>query len=107
MIDAEGHVKIIDLEYSKRIRGRTFTQLGSPGFMAPEVILGKGYSFKADIWSFGITLCELLTGHSPFNTSEDPIQVYERQLSLKFSLPKCNKTLQNLIQQCLIPEEED
>jgi len=73
MIDAEGHVKVIDLGFAKRVKGRTFTTLGTPSHVAPEVILGKGYSFKADVWSFGILICEFLTGHSPFHAVEDPI----------------------------------
>jgi serine/threonine protein kinase len=48
--------------------------------MAPEVLLGKGYGLKADVWSFGILLCELVSGHSPFH-ADQPIRQYEKQLS--------------------------
>jgi len=66
MIDSEGHIKIVDLGFAKWVNDRTFTAVGTDHFMAPEVLRGKGYGLKADVWSFGILICELLTGHTPF-----------------------------------------
>lgn len=65
MIDSEGHIKLIDFGFAKRLSEnvRTFTNCGTLGYTAPEVITGKsGYSFQADLWSFGILLVELLSG---------------------------------------------
>ena len=61
--------KLIDFGLSSLIKPGTkeYECCGSPGFAAPEVILGEGYTSKADIFSCGIILCFLLIGNSPFD----------------------------------------
>ena len=44
MIDEDGYPKLIDFGTAKIIEERTYTLLGTPQYMAPEVILGKGYN---------------------------------------------------------------
>lgn len=44
-------------------------KLGTIAFMAPEVASCKEHSHAADVWSLGIVLCVMLTGHIPFVSS--------------------------------------
>ncbi|KDR16839.1 Chromosomal serine/threonine-protein kinase JIL-1 [Zootermopsis nevadensis] len=39
--------------------------------MAPEIILGKGYSYEVDWWSVGITAFQMMIGHDPFYHDDD------------------------------------
>ena len=48
MVDDEGYPKLIDFGIAKIIQGRTYTVVGTPHYMAPEVIVGKGYGLLAD-----------------------------------------------------------
>jgi serine/threonine-protein kinase ULK/ATG1 len=60
---SQAHIKIADFGLSKRIGidEVTNTFLGSPLYMAPEIGKNLGYNFKADIWSLGLVLFEMLT----------------------------------------------
>ena len=40
---------------------------GSPYWMAPEVVMRKGHSFSADVWSFGCVLIEMITSRPPWS----------------------------------------
>ena len=68
VIDKDGHIKLIDFGFAKRLSSsnkmRTFTNCGTVGYTAPEILLNvsQGYSIEADIWSYGILLCELISG---------------------------------------------
>lgn len=69
--DLRGNVKLADFGASKRlqtIRSKTgFRSVhGTPYWMAPEVINGEGYGRKADIWSLGCTVVEMLTTKPPW-----------------------------------------
>lgn len=79
MIDNEGYLKLIDMGTAKFLKGnaKTFTIIGTPHYMAPEIITGKGqnielyyiqigYTFTVDIWSIGICLYEFMCGGVPF-----------------------------------------
>ena len=68
---------MIDFGTSKRMAdkgSRTYTIAGTPTYMAPEIVEGRGYSYAVDLWSLGITLYELLCGPTPYgNDTNDPM----------------------------------
>ena len=43
---------------TKQHRYRSCTIIGTPHYMAPEIILGKGYTFSGDLWGVGICMYE-------------------------------------------------
>lgn len=77
MIAGDGHIKLIDFGFAKVInKERAYTNCGTLGYTAPEVLTGVGYSYSADVWSFGMLVVVLLTGQLPF-TESDPMLVNE------------------------------
>ncbi|MBN8727660.1 MAG: protein kinase [Xanthomonadales bacterium] len=78
MISARGAVKIADFgialsnqDFSKKLTS-TGEFVGTPGYLSPEVCLGKPVDQRSDIFSLGIVLFEMLTGKMPFN-DESPL----------------------------------
>ena len=56
------------------------SKVGTPDYMAPEILLGTGHDFTCDWWSVGVITFELLTGYPPFN-DETPDAIFENILS--------------------------
>lgn len=115
LIDGNGQVKLADFGVSATIErtgnwggdGSRFTFVGTPCWMAPEVMdTDIGYDFHADIWSFGITILELAHGHAPFArfppmkvllmTLQNPPPTLEEADNKTFS-----KALRELVALCL------
>ena len=72
-----GYLKLIDFGTAKEIEDRTKTIIGTPHYMAPEVILGREYSFPVDYWSISICMYEFICGEVPFGErEEDPMEIY-------------------------------
>ena len=67
-----GVIKLGDFGFCKNLNSAdemAKTMLGSPIYMAPEVLRGEIYSNKADIWSLGVVLYEMLFKHCPFQSN--------------------------------------
>ena len=82
MVSLDGYVKILDFGIAKlvprpraadsaqktlvRVDTQTGTIMGTVNYMSPEQLLGRRVDLRCDIFSFGVVLCEMLTGAYPF-----------------------------------------
>lgn len=89
MIDEQGYLQLIDMGTAKKLdKNRTFTIIGTPHYMAPEVIQSKGYGTMADLWSLGVCMFEFMCGFVPFGEDEDdPFNVYKTVINGKLQFP--------------------
>jgi serine/threonine protein kinase len=71
LVTSDWTVKVADFGLSRfRSDKKTMSQVGTPMWMAPEVILGEKYTEKADVYSFGVILWEIMTRKEPYEDKE-------------------------------------
>ncbi|GER30845.1 protein kinase superfamily protein [Striga asiatica] len=86
-------LKICDFGYSKSalLHSQPKSTVGTPAYIAPEVLLKKEYDGKiADVWSCGVTLYVMLVGAYPFEDPAEPKdfrKTIHRILSVQYSIP--------------------
>ena len=107
-------IKLADFGFARSFEGDDMfnTFCGSPLYMAPELLLpskgksNKSYNSKADLWSIGIILYELLTGKIP-SYSKTVSQLSHKLMNNDFKLPasiKVTKECRNLLDRLLIKD---
>nr|CAH69660.1 cGMP-dependent protein kinase 13-1 [Paramecium tetraurelia] len=107
MVDEKGYLRMIDMGTAKFLNQksiRTYTIIGTPHYMAPEIITGKGYTFTVDLWSIGVCLYEFMCGGVPYaEDADDPYEIYEeiQKKTLNFPLFMKDKKAKKLIEQLL------
>ena len=109
MVDSSGYIKLVDFGAAKRIlNGYTKTMIGTPFFMAPEIIAGKEYSFPVDYFSVGVCLFYMYYKTYPFGAGKGDVysiyqEIIEKQVSF-IGLINQNKDLNELIKNLLQKE---
>lgn len=103
-ISREGYIKLGDYGFSKLIKSRTWTLCGTPEYIAPEIILSKGYSFAVDWWAMGVLIFEMICGYTPFFSNNKEKQ-YDKIISGIYKIPDgVNSACKALMKRLLVVE---
>jgi serine/threonine protein kinase len=116
LVDDRGTIKLADFGTSKRFGDLTMrsddkfkTMCGTPYFLAPEVALETGHGIKADIWSLGGTVLQMLTAEPPWKSLKilSPIFLLQK-IALSNEIPpfpkdkETSKELEDFLLRCFV-----
>jgi len=90
LVDCQGYLKLIDFGIAHRITNAcSYVVKGTPIFMAPEMIAGKGYTTTADLWSLGVCVYEFLIGRFPFaDECTNNAEIFRQVLKSPLEFPR-------------------
>ncbi len=108
LLGSDGHIRLTDFGLAKEMEegddegDRLRTICGTSEYMAPEMILKKGYGKAVDWWSLGTLLFEMITGYAPFRARSTK-DLYRKILNDKISLPSwvsapCHRIMRGLLE---------
>src|SRR5688572_1123036 len=115
MVRKDGRIKLMDFGIAQILDLQRMTVtgqlLGSPAYMAPEIVEGKQLDFRTDVFSVGIMLYLLATGNLPFS-GKNPHEVLRRITEGKFADPRTvgrgvDQALSRIINRALARRPED
>jgi len=77
-------IKILDFGFSKKFgEEKLVTSVGTPGYVAPEVLTSESYDMSVDMWSIGVIIYILLCGFPPF-FGETPPELFKKIIECKY-----------------------
>lgn len=81
-------MKLCDFGFARIIGEKSFRRsvVGTPAYLAPEVLLNQGYNRSLDMWSVGVIMYVSLSGTFPFNEDED---INDQIQNAAFMYPAC------------------
>jgi cGMP-dependent protein kinase len=108
MLDGDGFVKVVDFGACTK-KTRSYTFIGTPEYLPPEVVLGNAYGKAVDWWSTGVIMYEMICGPLPFGeNSTDPMETFKEVLEKDLHVPakvpvEASDVLQSLLER--VPEQ--
>ncbi|CAD8133760.1 unnamed protein product [Paramecium octaurelia] len=102
-------LKIADFGFSRRINNTMTSIVGTPMYMAPQILFKQEYTSKCDIWSLGIVFFELLFGKLPWMTRDiiDLLDKIQNQPLIIPKQPKISLKSIKFLQGCLEKQEKN
>ncbi|KAG6543660.1 hypothetical protein Mapa_014843 [Marchantia paleacea] len=106
LVDGDWHIKVSDFGLAMTKQSSyAYTQVGTWGWMAPEVLESAPYDEKADVYSFGVVLWELITREEPFR-GYHPMQIMRAiDRGERPTIPEsCPHTYKQLVEDCWLKD---